>query len=255
MIQNRWPDGRVQCPYCGSENVIYLQNARLWYCKAKHPRQKFSLKVGTVFEDSPIGLEKWLPAVWMLVNCKNGASSWEIHRALGVTQKTAWFMLHRIRLAMQTGSFRKLLGEVEADETFIGGKARNMHADKRKVKIQGSRRSSGKMIVMGLLERHGGEVCAKVVPTARRHVVQNEVRQQVEQGSEVYTDALTSYEGLSDAYRHLVIDHAEAYAKGKVHTNGLENFWSLLKRGLREHLRERRALPPIQIHRRTGVQV
>src|ERR1700730_8452004 len=122
MISVRWPDGKVRCPQCGSEEVTYLERARLYRCYENHPRQKFSLKVGTVFEDSPIGLDKWLPAVWLLVNCKNGVSSYEIHRALGVTQKSAWFMMHRIRLAVQSGSFRKLGGEgseIEADETFI----------------------------------------------------------------------------------------------------------------------------------------
>src|SRR5438552_1748920 len=124
MIESRWSDRKVRCPYCGSDNVGYLKNARLWHCKVRHPRSKFSLKVGTIFEDSPIPLEKWLPACWLLYNCKNGVSSWEIHRALGVTQKTAWFMLHRLRLAVHSETFEKLSGEVEVDETFVGGKAR-----------------------------------------------------------------------------------------------------------------------------------
>jgi transposase-like protein len=141
MVAVRWLDGKVRCPACNSEKVTYLQNARLYKCYGDHPKPKFSLKVGTVFEDSPIALEKWLPAVWLVVNCKNGVSSWELHRALGVTQKTAWFMLHRIRLAMQSGAgFAKIGGsgsEVEVDETFIGGKARNMHKEKRiKTKVR-----------------------------------------------------------------------------------------------------------------------
>src|SRR5579863_8881924 len=131
MIAVRWPDGKVRCPYCGADKITYLENARLYRCYGNHPKQKFSLKVGTVFEDSPIPLEKWLPAVWMLVNCKNGVSSYEIHRALGVTQKSAWFMLHRIRLAMQGEKGGKVGGQIEADETFIGGKARNMHKSVR----------------------------------------------------------------------------------------------------------------------------
>src|SRR5229473_687542 len=138
MAEIRWPNGAVQCPYCGSEKVTFLAKARVYRCYGEHPRQKFSLKVGTIFEDSPIPLEKWLPAVWLLVNCKNGVSSYEVARALDVTQKTAWFMLHRIRLAMQQGSFDKMSGQIEADETYIGGLARNMHKDKKEQKITGT---------------------------------------------------------------------------------------------------------------------
>jgi transposase-like protein len=222
----RWPDGPV-CPRCGLvKDHYYTKPRRLWQCKSC--KKQFSVKVGTIFEDSPIGMDKWLPAMWMLVNCKNGVSSYELSRALGVTQKTAWFMLHRLRLAMQTGTFEKLSGEVEADETFIGGKARNMHKSKREQKVKG-RGSSGKVAVMGLLERHG-EVRTKVVPDIKRRTLQVEVRENVEPGSEVYTDALKSYEGLDPEYIHQVVDHAEKYAEGKVHVNGLENFWSLLKR-------------------------
>ncbi|HEV2381636.1 MAG TPA: IS1595 family transposase [Terriglobia bacterium] len=234
MIESRWPDGKVRCPQCDSQDVTYLKNARLWFCKAKHPRKKFSLKVGTIFEDSPIPLEKWLPACWLLYNCKNGVSSYEIHRDLGVTQKTAWFMLHRLRLAVHCNSFEgKLKNDVEADETYIGGLARNMHAGKRREKITGAG-TAGKVAVMGLLQRHG-EVRLKVVPNTRKLNLQAEIRENVEVGSEVFTDALLSYYGLdADAeYVHRVIDHAEAYARGNVHTNGLENFWSLLKRGIR----------------------
>ena len=131
MLGVRWPDGVVRCPKCDSVHVAYLEKARVWKCYSGHKSPKFSLKVGTIFEDSPLGLEKWLPAVWLISNCNNGVSSWELHRALGVTQKTAWFMLHRIRKAMQTGSFLKLAGEVEVDETFIGGLAKNMHDDRK----------------------------------------------------------------------------------------------------------------------------
>src|SRR5882762_269987 len=132
MVRLRWPDGKVRCPNCGSDDVAYLPNARVFKCYQKHDRQKFSLKVGTIFEDSPIALEKWLPVMWLLVNCKNGVSSWEIHRAVGVTQKTAWFMLQRGRLAMQDKTGGKLGGSIEVDETFIGGKARNMHKDRKR---------------------------------------------------------------------------------------------------------------------------
>src|SRR5207245_4328402 len=209
MIAVRWPDGKVRCPQCGSDEVTYLQNARLYRCYENHPRQKFSLKVGTVFEDSPIGLDKWLPAVWLLVSCKNGISSYEIAAALGITQKSAWFMMHRIRLAMQSGSFRKLGGdggEVEADETFIGGKARNMHVSKRQRRITGTG-GKDKTAVMGILER-GGKVRTMVIPNRRKTAIQAEVKKHVEAGSALYTDALLSYDGLAGDYAHQVIDHA-----------------------------------------------
>jgi len=230
LASRRWPDG-VVCPTCGRDDVRYLENQRKWQCKSVHPRRQFSVKVGTIFEDSPLGLDKWLLAIWMITNCKNGVSSYEIHRAIGVTQKTAWFMLHRIRLAMQTGSFeKKMSGEIEIDETFIGGKARNMHKSVRERRIKGTG-GSGKVAVMGLLDRHG-EVRAKVIPNTKRTTLHEEVRSNVESGSEVFTDALRSYDGLSPEYVHQVIDHAEKYAEGNVHTNGIENFWSLLKRSI-----------------------
>jgi len=233
MIAVRWPDGKVRCPQCDSEKVTYLAKARVYRCYGDHPKQKFSLKIGTVFEDSPIPLEKWLPAVWLLVSCKNGISSYEIAAALGITQKSAWFMMHRIRRAMQCGSFRKLGGdggEVEADETFIGGKARNMHLSKRQRRITGTG-GKDKTAVMGILER-GGEVRTVVVGSRRKAVLQTEVKKHVEAGAALYTDALLSYEGLAGEYAHQVIDHAAQYVDGRVHTNGLENFWSLLKRGI-----------------------
>lgn len=155
MVELRWPDGMVRCPQCDSAHVTYLEKARVWKCYGKHDRPKFSLKTGTIFEDSPLGLDKWLAAVWLVVNCKNGVSSYETHRALGVTQKTAWFMNHRVRLALHAGSFNKLTGEVEADETYIGGKARNMHAKKRKKMGFKADSLAGKVAVMGLLDRHG----------------------------------------------------------------------------------------------------
>lgn len=222
----RWTDG-VTCPRCQSKKNRFVKTRRLWICKAC--QKNFSVKAGTIFEDSPIPLDKWLLTVWMIANCKNGVSSSEIARNIGVTQKTAWFMLHRIRLAMQSGSFEKMSGTVEADETFIGGKARNMHKGKRKVRGTGT---IGKAVVMGLLERHGDVRIKHVKGTKRKHV-QAEVRGHVEAGAEVFTDALKSYEGLSEEYVHQVVDHAEKYVDGKVHTNGLENFWSLLKRALK----------------------
>jgi transposase-like protein len=188
MISIRWADGKVKCPQCGSERVTFLENAKLWKCYEKHAKAKFSLKVGTIFEDSPISLDKWLMAVWMVVNCKNGVSSYEIHRAIGVTQKSAWFMGHRIRMALHNGSFDKLSGEVEVDETFIGDKARNMHAEKRERRITGTG-GNDKTIVMGILER-GGKVRTAVVPTRRKNALQAEVKKHVEAGSALYSDAL-----------------------------------------------------------------
>jgi transposase-like protein len=232
----RWADGNVACPTCGSQDVLFLTNQRRWKCRENHPRRQFSIKVGTIFEDSPIPLDKWLPAVWMIVNEKNGISSYEVGRALGITQKSAWFMMHRIRLAMQRGGFDKMTGEVEVDETFIGGKARFMHRAKRAAKITGTG-GKDKSAVVGLLERHGPDghsrVRVKPVPNVRRATLAPEVRAHVKPGTAVYTDALKSYEELAPDYAHEVIDHAEAYVKGKVHTRGLENLWSLLKRGIK----------------------
>jgi transposase-like protein len=234
MVKLRWPDSVVTCPTCGREDVVFLQNQRKWQCKTVHHHRQFSVKVGTILEDSPIPLDKWLVAIWMISNCKNGVSSYEIGRALGVTQKSAWFMLHRIRLAMQNRSILKMGGggsEVEVDETFIGGAARNMHADKHRRRITETG-TKDKTAVFGILER-GGEVRAMVVPNRKKHALQTNVAAHVKAGSAIYSDALMSYMGLKENYRHDVIDHAECYVDGQVHTNGLENFWSLLKRGLK----------------------
>lgn len=234
----RWPNAVVVCPTCGDTHVRFDRKRRVWTCNSKHPRRQFSIKVGTIFEDSPLGLDKWLPAVWMIANCKNGVSSWELHRSLGVTQKTAWFMLHRIRLAMQNEDGGKLSGDVEVDETYIGGKARNMHKDKRaRIGMNPAMPMLGKMAVMGLLERHPerGEsrVRLQIVQGRKVRDVQPPVRANVAEGATIHTDAFSSYTGLSDSYVHNVIDHAEKYVDGNVHTNGLENFWSLLKRSLK----------------------
>ena len=238
LVARRWPNG-VICPTCGRDDVRFLVNQRKWQCKSVHKQRQFSAKVGTIFEDSPLGLDKWLPAVWMIVNNKNGKSSYEMARDLGVTQKTAWFMEHRIRLAMQSGSFlKKMNGQVEVDETFIGGKARNMHRSalaKRVAEfatpLTGRNQTIGKVAVMGLLERHG-EVRTMVVPNTKRKSLHGEVSKHVEAGSTVYSDALRSYNQLDEDYIHNVINHAEEYVRGNVHTNGIENFWSLLKRTL-----------------------
>ncbi len=229
LIARRWPGG-VTCPRCGSKSVIFQSKHNRWQCASHHDRRQFTLKTGTIFEDSPIGLDKWLAAMWQIVNCKNGISSYEIHRALGVTQKTAWFMDHRIRFALGMGAVNKLSGEVEADETFIGGKARNMHIAQRKRRITGTG-TKDKTAVMGILER-GGRVRATVVPNRKKSTLQADVKKQVEAGVALYADALLSYEGLASDYAHQVVDHAVQYVDGKVHTNGLENFWSMLKRGI-----------------------
>lgn len=228
LVARRWPDG-VICPRCGSQKVAFLEKYNRWQCSQAHSQRQFTAKTGTIFEDSPLPLSKWLAAMWQVVNCKNGISSYEVHRAIGITQKSAWFMDHRIRLALKSSGLDKLSGHVEADETFIGGKARNMHASKRALRITGTG-GKDKTAVMGILER-GGKVRTSVVPNRKKTALQAEVRKHVEAGSALYTDALKSYEGLGE-FEHQVIDHAIAYVDGNVHTNGMENFWSLLKRGL-----------------------
>ena len=231
MVEARWPDGKVKCPLCGSDHVTYMENTRRWKCYGKHPRAQFTLKVGTIFEDSPIPLEKWLPALWLIVNCKNGISSYEVARGLGITQKSAWFMLHRLRLAMRSGELGKMSGEVEVDETFIGGKAQNMHPEKRKKQITG-RGAKGKTAVLGILPR-GGEVRAHVISNVRKPTLESVIHRNVTPNSAIYSDALPSYEDLGMWYMHETVDHAIEYVRGQVHTNGLENFWSLLKRGIK----------------------
>ena len=231
MVAMRWPDGVVRCPQCGSQQVTYLEKARVWKCYGKHDRPKFSLKTRTIFEDSPIGLEKWLPVVWMLANAKNGISSWEVHRAMGVTQKTAWFMLQRARLALQGDNGGKLDGEIEVDETFIGGKARNMHKSRR-AKVITCPGTKDKVVVAGILQR-GGVARVAVVPNRSKESLLPRIRENVHIGADVFSDVLMAYTGLNDRYAHQVIDHATEYVRENVHTNGMENFWSLLKRALK----------------------
>jgi transposase-like protein len=233
LVARRWPNG-VTCPRCESQNILFFEKYNRWQCREGHSAPQFTLKTGTVMEDSPIGLDKWLTAMWQIVNSKNGISSCEVHRAIGITQKSAWFLDHRIRYALGMSPVDKLSGEVEADETFIGAKARNMHKDKRAEKITGTG-PKDKTAVMGILERgkdgKASTVRASVVPNRKKKSLQGEVREHVQAGAALYTDALKSYDGL-DEFEHQVIDHAVEYVNGKVHTNGLENFWSLLKRGL-----------------------
>jgi transposase-like protein len=234
LALRRWPDGKVTCPSCGSDKVKFNPNRRLWQCSSHHSKRQFSIKVGTIMEDSAITLDKWLMAMWMVTNCKNGVSSYEIARDVKVTQKSAWFMLHRIRLAMQDENFgSKLGGEVEADETFIGGKARNMHKSVYERRITGMGQSfRDKTIVMGILER-GGRVRTQVIADRQKETLQPIVRKHVATGAALFTDEMGGYKGLSEQYAHEIIDHAHEYVNGRVHTNGLENFWSLLKRGLK----------------------
>lgn len=230
----RWPGRKITCPRCGSADHSFISTRKIWFCKGC--KKQFTVKVGTIFEDSALGMDKWMLAVWMIVNCKNGISSYELAKDLGITQKSAWFMLHRIRLAMHSKDTVKLGGpgqEVEVDETFIGGAARNMHLSKRRRMGLWQGTKEHRVPVMGMLER-GGEVRANVIPTRRKHVVQGEIRRHVRAHSAIYSDALLSYQGLKHQdFAHEVIDHAEKYVDGQVHTNGLENFWSLLKRGLK----------------------
>ena len=240
VAQKRWVDGIASCPVCGSRQTGFIATRRLWKCKNKECRKQFSVKMGTIMEDSPLGLDKWLIAMWLIANAKNGISSCELSRALGITQKSAWFLLHRIRLAMQTGTFEKLSGEVEADETYIGGKAANMHQERRAAKIKG-RGGSGKAIVMGMLER-GGKLKAKVISDTSRDTLHREIKAAIApitKGSvndhltQLYTDGHSGYDGLDEIYLHAVIDHAVEYVNGSISTNGIENFWTLLKRSLK----------------------
>jgi transposase-like protein len=225
----RWPDGPV-CPNCDGTEHYFLTTRRLWKCKNKACRKQFSVKVGTIFEDSAIPLDKWLTAIWLIANAKNGISSHELGRSIGLTQKSAWFVLHRIRLAMQTGTFQKFDGEVEVDETFVGGKAKNMHKGAREKKIRGTG-GMDKTIVVGARSR-GGNVRAAVVPDRNAASLVPFVRDHVTPGATIYTDAHQPYKQLRDDYKHEITDHVAGYAVGKITTNRIENFWALLKRGL-----------------------
>jgi transposase-like protein len=239
VVALRWPDGIAVCPRCESKDVAFLSTRYVWKCRGC--KKQFSVKVGTIFEDSPLPLSKWLPAMWMLVNCKNGISSYELSRAIGVTQKTAWFMLHRIRLATQAKSFTKIKGTIEADETFIGGAARFMHKSKIKklgaVYEQRGPSALGKSVVMGLLDRHGkhgvSQMRAFMLDGRSSMELASNVVAHVERGTTVNTDEARGYGALDATYAHKVINHAEKYVDGQVHTNGCENFWSLLKRSLK----------------------
>ena len=227
----RWPDGQVVCSGCGEiGNTIWLANQKRWKCRGC--KKQFSVKVGTIFEDSPLGLEKWMLAIWMLANCRNGVSSYEIARAIGITQKSAWHMMHRIRETMRPRDGRKLGGvdsEVETDETYVGGNMKNFHLGRR---AEFSKTRDHKVIVMGSLDRTAGKVRAEVIPAATREVMDGVVRKFVKFGSTVYTDGHNGYNGLRTRFTHEFVNHVDEYVRGSVHTNGIENFWGLLKRGL-----------------------
>lgn len=236
MVKFRWSDGIVKCPTCGGTEVYFTESRRVWQCKEKHAKRQFSVKVGSIMEDSPLGIDKWLIASWLISSAKNGISSYELAKAIGITQKSAWFMLHRIRLAMQDEMGGKIGGHVEVDETYIGGKARNMHKG-RKARVITGTGGMGKVAVQGLLKRHSrsghSTIRLAVVPDVHKRTLQTNVLANVRRGTKVYTDELLSYDGLSADYVHRVIDHAERYVDGQIHTNGCENFWSLLKRALK----------------------
>jgi transposase-like protein len=236
MVSMRWPHG-VACPHCKSKEAGFLKTRRIWKCRGC--KKQFSVKVGTIFEDSALGLDKWLPAMWMIANCKNGISSYEVARALGVTQKTGWFMLHRIRLAMQSETFNLFGGDVEVDETFIGGRVPNMHR-RRRPRGRGGRTvrgAVGKAIVMGIMERTRknrlSRVRLKQIKDTGWDSLFPEIKRSVANGSNVYTDEHPSYTGLRRYFNHDVVNHAKEYVRGRVHTNSMENFWSLLKRTIR----------------------
>jgi transposase-like protein len=227
----RFEDGKVSCPRCGSEKHSFIKTRRIWFCAGC--KKQFSLKVGTIFEDSPIALDKWMMAIWMIAACKNGVSSYEMARSIGVTQKSAWFMLHRIREAMKNKSIDKIGGDnnpVEIDETSISGNPRMMHRERRIARLNGEKRP----IVMGMRTRNTREVRAMVVPNIKRETLQNKILEHVGFGSHIYTDQLTSYDTLNTKnFIHETVNHMQEYVRGEVHTNGIENFWSLLKRMLR----------------------
>jgi transposase-like protein len=238
MVKMRWPDGVVKCPRCDSVRVSFTAKRRVWTCEDCPKRRQFSIKVGTIMEDSPISLDKWIVGMWLITSAKNGISSYELHRALGITQKSAWFLGHRVRASLQSGSIvkDKFTGTVEVDESYIGGKARNMHAHVKREKVKGTG-NKALTPVQGLLQRTTKERASQVVMTVvggtKRPELQGNVRKYVLKGTEVHTDALRSYTGLAEDFTHKVVDHAESYVKDGVHTNGLENFWCLLKRTIK----------------------
>jgi hypothetical protein len=246
LSMQRWPDGVVKCPNCGAEGAKYMPARRVWQCKSRHPKSQFSIKVGTIFEDSALGLDKWLTAMWLLANSKNGVSSHEIAKSIGITQKSAWHMMHRIRLAMKDEAPMILGGgpdggPVEIDESFVGGEPKNWHNERREKRRRESRSLrvrtyqnafTHKTAVIGMIDRESRQIRAKVVPNVRRDTLQKEILSTVKPGSKVFTDQAVTYTSLQKEYIHETVNHALEYVRGEVHTNSIENFWSLMKRNL-----------------------
>ncbi len=239
-VNLRWPGQKVICPRCGHDQHSFLRTRLMWFCKGC--KKQFSVKVGTIFEDSPIGMDKWMTAFWMVCNCKNGVSSAEMARTLNITQKSAWFMLHRVREVLKNKSVEKLGstgGAVESDETFIGPIPARMHKDRRikLERIRGQQRRGdmyvGKTAVHGMLDRETREIRCKVIPNIKRATLQNEILNNIALGGRLYTDEHPVYHEIGKAFVHEVVNHAREYVRGQVTTNGLENFWSLFKRNLR----------------------
>lgn len=235
MLKVKWPTGVIRCPACNGTKVGNIASRRMLQCKSKDCRKQFSTKVGTIFEDSPLSLQKWFVAVWAVANCKNGISSYELGRAIGVRQASAWHMLHRIRKAMEAGGFDKMDGTHEADTTYVGGKAANMHADKRAKRITG-RGAADKTAVHGVLRRGDDKshstVTAVVLRNEDAESLMREVRRNVGYGARVFTDEAPAYGDLAFTHIHRAIDHSREYVRGQIHINGMENFWTLLKRSL-----------------------
>ncbi len=226
----RW-NGQITCPYkeCAHEKVFKYSNGKVYKC-SKCKRQ-FSVRVGTIFEDSKISLQKWFAAIYLVTAHKKGISSLQLHRDLGITQKTAWFMLHRIRHTFGLKTNEKLVGVCEADETFIGGQEKNKHKSKRTEGTQG-RSVKTKSAVAGVVQR-GGELRAQKVADTTGYNLRHFVYQNVSFGSQLHTDEWWGYKGLSQAFKHNFVKHNEGqYVNGDSHTNTLEGFWSLLKRGV-----------------------
>ncbi len=236
VAQMRWDDGKPVCPKCSAAETerkhYWLAKQRRWKCYAC--RKQFSVKVGTIFEDSPIGLDKWLAALWLLVNCKNGVSSYEVARDLKIAQKSAWFVLQRLRhILKDTRMFPAGSGPIEADESFHGGKPKNMHKDRRLALKIGMNGYAEKTAVFGMLDRETRQVRAQVIPNVKRTTLQAAILDNVGFGSTVYTDNWPGYDGLKAAgFVHETVNHMTEYVRGQVSTQAIENFWSLLKRGL-----------------------
>ena len=220
MAKLRWPSGAI-CPTCGRTDVSYLEKQKRWQCKSAHSKRQFSAKSGTIFEDSAIGLDKWLPAVWAIVNSKNGISSYELGKAIGVTQKTAWFMAQRIRAAMEYDTTEKLTGTVEADETYVGGKSDLKH------------KYSNKQAVIGVVEKKKdtGKVRAFATKQADATVAVPFLRESVAPDSVIHTDESRIYNRVKRNFDHQVVNHSELeYVRNGVSTNTIDGFWNLFKR-------------------------